>query len=160
MKAFIVSQKILSIGATYTVTLPDSDNVLYTIRGKILTFTPLLEMKSGTEGPLIRILRGNFFKTRFSVESPDGIEEAAIQFPFVALFKRFTLTIGDMEYNAKGSITAWDFNCTDETGNSIFSITKKFAYRDKFTVTVHETIPEEDIILVAVAVDQKFFTQR
>ena len=42
----------------------------------------------------------------------------------------------------------------------MFTISKEFAFRDKFTVTIEESMPQDIVILVAVAVDQKFFTQR
>jgi uncharacterized protein YxjI len=159
MKTFTVTQKILSIGATYQVKGED-ENIINTIKGKIFTMVPKLEMKRGEEGEIIKVLKGNLFKTNFTVETPDGNVEAAIQFPFIALFKKFSLTIGDKVYNAKGSITAWNFTCADENGIELFSISKEFAFRDKFTIAVDESIPQDIIILVAVAVDQKFFTQR
>ena len=160
MKTFTVTQKILSIGATYLVQTPGSENIVNTIKGKILTLAPKLEMRQGKEGDVTKILKGNFFKTKFTVESTEGIEEASIQFPFIALFKKFTLNVGPKVYNAKGSLTAWNFTCTDENGQDMFTISKEFAFRDKFTVTVDESMPQDIVILVAVAVDQKFFTQR
>jgi uncharacterized protein YxjI len=159
MKTFTVTQKILTIGATYQVKAED-DQIIHTIKGKIFTMAPKLEMKTGTEGEVIKVLKGNLFKTNFTVETPEGNVEATIQFPFIALFKKFNLTIGDRVYNAKGSITAWNFTCTDENGMELFTISKEFAFRDKFTISVDESIPQDIIILVAVAVDQKFFTQR
>lgn len=160
MKTFTVTQKILSIGATYQVNASESEDIINTIKGKILTLVPKLEMRQGKEGDITKVLKGNFFKTKFTVESPGGNEEASIQFPFIALFKKFTLTIGSKVYNAKGSLTAWNFTCTDENGQDMFTISKEFAFRDKFTVSVDESMPQDIVILVAVAVDQKFFTQR
>jgi uncharacterized protein YxjI len=159
MKTFTITQKILTIGATYQVKA-ENDQIINTIKGKIFTMAPKLEMKAGTEGEIIKVLKGNLFKTNFTVETPEGNVEATIQFPFIALFKKFNLTIGDRVYNAKGSITAWNFTCMDENGTELFTISKEFAFRDKFTISVDESIPQDIIILVAVAVDQKFFTQR
>ncbi|MBN2442733.1 MAG: hypothetical protein JXJ04_15360 [Spirochaetales bacterium] len=160
MKTFTITQKILSIGATYLVKAIESDDIINTIKGKILTLTPKLEMRQGKEGDIVKVIKGNIFKTKFTIESPEGNEEATIAFPFIALFKKFTLTIGSTIYNAKGSIAAWNFTCTDESGQTMFTISKEFAFRDKFTVSLEESLPAEIIILVAVAVDQKFFTQR
>lgn len=160
MKTFTVTQKILSIGATYQVQKSGSEDIVNTIKGKILTLAPKLELRQGKEGDISKVLKGNLFKTKFTIESTDGNEEASIQFPFIALFKKFTLSIGPKVYNAKGSITAWNFTCTDENGQDMFTISKEFAFRDKFTVSIDESMPQEIVILVAVAVDQKFFTQR
>ncbi|MBN1699572.1 MAG: hypothetical protein JW881_18780 [Spirochaetales bacterium] len=159
MKTFTVTQKIMSIGATYLVKAHD-DTIINTIRGKIFTMAPKLEMKEGEDGGVVKLLKGNLFRTGFSIETTDGNVEATIQFPFIALFKKFSLTIGEKVYHAKGSLTAWNFTCSDESGQEIFSISKEFAFRDKFSITVDESIPQDIVILVAVAVDQKFFTQR
>lgn len=160
MKTYTITQKILSIGATYQVKAAESEDIIHTIKGKILTFTPKLEMRQGKEGEITKILKGNLFKTKFSIENPQGFEEAVIQFPFIALFKKFTLTVNAKVYNAKGSLAAWNFTCSDESGRNMFTISKEFAFRDKFTVTIDESIDREIVILVAVAVDQKFFTQK
>ena len=160
MQTYTVTQKIISIGATYQIRSGESKDVLMTVKGKILTFTPKLEMKKGTEGEIINRLKGNFTKTKFSMEDMNANEIANIQFPYIAFKKRFSLTIGDKTYNAQGSFTAWHFNCTDDTGKEVFSISKDFSFRDKFTVNIDESMPKEIILLTAIAVDQKFFQQK
>ena len=160
MQSFTVTQKILAIGATYEVRSASSDSVLNTIKGKILTLSPKLEMKTGVNGETTNWLKGNFWKTKFTIEDSKGTEIGVIQFPFVSFFKKFTLITGGKTYSAKGSITAWNFNCTDESGKNVFSISKEFAFRDKFSVNVDESLIKETIILAAIAVDQKFFQQQ
>jgi uncharacterized protein YxjI len=160
MQSFAITQKILAVGATYEVKARGSDEVINLIKGRILTITPKLEMKTGEKGAITHVLKGNFWRTRFVISTSEQTEIGVIQFPFVAFFKRFSLITGGRTYQAKGSITAWHFNCADESGKAIFSISKEFAFRDKFTVDVDESMPKEVGILAAIAVDQKFFQQR
>lgn len=160
MKSFTVTQKIFAIGSTYEVRETGSDVILNIVKGKIFTFSPKLEMKKDENGAATHLLKGNYWRTKFSIESADGMEIASIQFPFIAFFKKFTLVAGDKTVTASGSFTAWNFTGTDESGNQVFTITKEFAFRDKFTVTVESQIPSDVIILAAIAVDQKFFQQR
>jgi uncharacterized protein YxjI len=161
MEAYTVTQKILAIGATYQAKKQGSQEVLNTIKGKILTLTPKLEMKKGTEqGELTHVLKGNFLKTLFTIEDPQGKALATIKFPLMAIFKKFTLTVGDKVYNASGSLTAWNFVARDESNTKeMLSISKDFSFRDQFSVAMDESIPREIVILAAIAVDQKFFTQ-
>jgi uncharacterized protein YxjI len=160
MQSFTIKQKILAIGDTYEVRQTDSDEVLYLIKGKVLTFSPRLEMKQGIDGEVSHVLKGNFWRTEFTVIDKTETEIGVIRFPFVAFFKKFTLVTGGKTYDAKGSITAWNFTCKDETDRLIFSIGKEFAFRDKFTVDVDESIQKEVAILTAISVDQKFFQQQ
>ena len=160
MKTFTVTQKILSIGATYLVRAESNDSILYTIKGKVLTLSPKLEMKQGEDGAVTRLMQGNFFSTKFTITEPDGTQKGFIQFPFFSFIAKFTLTIGTETYNAKGGFTARKFSCTDAAGNIKFTVSKELAFRDKFMVTLDESIPEETAILAAVAIDQRFFQQK
>jgi uncharacterized protein YxjI len=160
MQSFTITQKILAIGATYEVKPTGSDSLLNLIKGKVLTFTPKLEMRNGEKGEVTHLLEGNFWQTKFKILDAKQTEIGVIQFPFIAFFKRFTLITGGKTFNVKGSITAWNFACTDESGKSILTISKEFAFRDKFAVTVDESVQKEVAILAAIAVDQKFFQRQ
>ncbi|MBN1412406.1 MAG: hypothetical protein JW969_16280 [Spirochaetales bacterium] len=160
MELLTVTQKLLAIGATYLVKKQGEQEVLNTIKGKILTLSPKLEMKRGAdEGELTHILKGNFLKTLFTIEDNLGTVIATIKFPLIAVFKKFSLMIGEKAYNAQGSLTAWNFVARDKGDRELFAITKDFSLRDQFSVAVDESIPKEIIILTAIAVDQKFFQQ-
>jgi uncharacterized protein YxjI len=157
MKTYTVTQKILALGATYEVRDSKEGPPLFTVRGKILTFTPYLEMMKGKDGAKTHVLKGNFLKTKFSVATAEGGPVGEIQFPFFAFSKSFTMTIGANQYNAKGNFFAWNFAAKDAGGKDAFVIQKQIALRDKFEVMIDEALPVEPIVLSAIAVDQRFF---
>ncbi len=157
MKSFTVTQKILSIGATYLVAPEGSKDPAYVVKGKILTLTPKLEMRRGEQGEAIKTLKGNFFATKFTILGQGGSEEGLIQFPIFSFLAKFTMTLGNATYSAKGGFMARKFTCTDSSGAVKFTISKEWAFRDKFAVSIDESVPEEAAILAAVAIDQKFF---
>jgi uncharacterized protein YxjI len=160
MKTFIVTQKILALSATYEVRQTKDSPVLFTIKGKIFTFSPFLEMmKGGKDGEKTHVLKGNFFKTKFFITTADGNAVGDIQFPFFAFLKSFVMNLGGAQYKAKGSLFAWNFSAKDASGKDAFSIQKEFAFRDKFTVTLDDALPMEPIVLSAIAIDQRFFQQ-
>lgn len=160
MKNFTVTQKLLSVGATYQVKPDGGNDVAYTIKGKVFTLSPKLEMKKGNDGEVISRMKGNFIGTKFAISDPEGTELGVIQFPFLSFIAKFTLTIGDTVYNAKGGFTARNFSCIDAEGNTKFTIAKELAFRDKFNVAIDESMSEETAILAAVAIDQRFFQKK
>ncbi|MBN1523141.1 MAG: hypothetical protein JW904_01555 [Spirochaetales bacterium] len=160
MKTYTLFQKILAIGDTYEVREGDSKEAVFTVRGKVLTFTPNLTLQKGKEGEKTHSLKGNFFKTKFTILNATGEEMGTLVFPFIALKKSFTLTMGGNTYSAQGTLFAWNFNCNDSSGKTIFSIQKELAFRDKFTVNIDEKMPQEAVLLAAIAVDQRFFQQK
>ena len=85
MKSYTVTQKLISLGANYQVRANGSDEIIMNTRSKILTLNPLLELRkgSGTEDEPQYILKGNFLKTKFSVQNRDSTSIAEIQFPFI-----------------------------------------------------------------------------
>jgi uncharacterized protein YxjI len=157
MKTYIVTQKILALSATYEVRQTKDGPLLFTVKGKIFTFSPHLEMMKGKDGEKTHILKGNFFKTKFFVTTPDGSAVGDIQFPFFAFLKSFVMNLGGAQYKAKGSLFAWSFAATDASGKEAFTIQKEFAFRDKFTVALDDALPMEPIVLAAIAIDQRFF---
>ena len=157
MKTYIVTQKILALSATYLVRETKDGPVLFTVKGKIFTFSPYLEMMKGADGEKTHVLRGNFFKTKFFITTPDGGEVGDIQFPFFAFVKSFVMNLRGQQYKAKGGLFAWSFSAVDASGKEAFTIHKEFAFRDKFTVGLDEQLPMEPIVLAAIAIDQRFF---
>src|SRR5262245_41014036 len=138
MQMYEVTQKILAIGPTYEIRAVGSDAVLYTVRGKLLTFTPKLTLVEGEKGAEIAKLTANFTKTKFTVE---GATPATLTFPLIALKQRMTLQIGGQEYAADGGFLAGAFRCADQAGNVVFEILKELSLRDKFRVQIHTDLP-------------------
>jgi uncharacterized protein YxjI len=160
MKAFTVTQKILSLGATYLVTAEGGTAPVYVIKGKILTLSPKLDMKRSEQGEVIKRLKGNLLGNKFSVLDASGSQDALIHYPLFSFFAKFTLTVGADTFKAKGGIMARKFSCVDASGNVKFSISKEWAFRDKFSVSVDESFPEETAVLAAVSIDQRFFQKK
>lgn len=148
MAEYEISQKLLSLGPTYQVYDP-AGQLLYTIKGKLLSFTPNLTMVEGADGSAVASMTGNMFRTSFTMS---GAEQAVLTFPlFGFLKKRFTLEVGGQTYEASGGFTAYSFSC------GAFSVNKKLALKDKFQLHVDDDFPQEVAMLATVAIDQKFF---
>lgn len=159
MQSYEVSQKILSIGATYEVRASGNESILNTVKGKVLSATPKLTMVEGKDGGEVAKIKGNFLKTKFQISDANGQPVATLSFPLIALKKTFTLNLGGKQYKASGGLTGRAFNCTDESGNVVFQISKELAFKDKFAVTVDDGIPSHAAFLAAVAIDQKYFEE-
>jgi uncharacterized protein YxjI len=160
MKTFTVTQKILSLGATYLVTANGGKDPVYVIKGKILTLSPKLDMRKSEKGEVIKKMQGNLLGNKYTVLNSGGAVDGLIQFPLFSFIAKFTLTVGSETYKAKGGIMARNFSCVDASGGVKFVISKEWAFRDKFTVSVDESFPEETAILAAVSIDQRFFQNK
>jgi len=152
MAEFEISQKLLSIGATYQVFKAGDSEPAYTVKGKLLTLTPKLTMVEGSDGPVVAQMTGNLFKTTFTMTDNQGGVQAVLTFPFfVFLKKSFNLECGGQSYPAAGGFTGRSFEC------GAFTVDKKLAFKDKFQLSVVEDFPPDVAILACVAIDQKFF---
>jgi uncharacterized protein YxjI len=166
MQTYELTQKILSIGPTYEVrnvapqlgVADDNAPPVVTIKGKLLSATPMLSMNEGAgEGPAVGSMKGNFTRTKFECKTADDRLVGSIQFPMIALKKSFTLLTEGKEYKADGGYLAGEFVCKDDAGNVVMKITKQLSLRDKFRIEADDSIPSQLALLAAVAVDQRFF---
>lgn len=166
MHAYELTQKILTIGATYEVrdaaALADtsSEVPLLTIRGKLFSAVPSLSISEGTDGPVIGAMKGNFTRTKFECKTADETLIGSLTFPLLALKKSFTLFANDQEYKADGGYTAGEFVCKNGSGEVVLKITKQLSLRDKFRIEAAESIPAPLALLAAVAIDQRFFQEQ
>jgi uncharacterized protein YxjI len=161
MKTYTLFQKILAIGDTYEVRQGEAKDAVFTIKGKVLTFSPSLTLMRGDkDGEKTHQMKGNFIKTKFAITTTSGGEVGAITFPFFVWKPTFTLTMKGNSYTATGTLFAWNFTCTDSAGKTIFTIQKEFAFRDKFTVSIDESLEQEVALLAAVAIDQRYFQKK
>lgn len=160
MYTYELTHKILSIGAAYEVR-DANDAVVSTIRGKVLSATPQLSMFAGDSdaSPPTAFMKGNFMKTKFDVF--DGAEQSigTLSFPMLALKKTFTLETGGEEYKADGGVLAGAFTCKNARGDVVLTISKELSLRDKFAVATSGAISPQVALLVAVAIDQRFFQE-
>ncbi|HWL86266.1 MAG TPA: hypothetical protein VNO21_10710 [Polyangiaceae bacterium] len=157
MSQFVVTQRFMSLATNYDVTAPGSDQVLFTIKGTLMSLTPVFSLVEGANGKELATLRGNFAKTQFHVISADGKEQACVDFPAIALKKKLTLKIGDKEYSADGGVFSGVFQCKDSSGNTALEISKVRSVRDKFSVVTKDDIMQEVGLLAAVAIHSRFF---
>ena len=160
MEAYEVSQKILSIGATYQVRAAGQSGVLFTVKGKALTATPKLTMVQGESGDDVALIKGNFFKTAFSITGADGTAMGILNFPLIMFKKTFTLSSSGQQFKAEGGLTGRAFTCSDSAGTPVFEVKKELALKDKFAVNCTDALPREVAFLAAVAIDQKFFEDK
>ncbi len=157
MDSYEVSQKILSIGATYQVRAAGDSDVLYTVKGKVIAVTPKLTMVQGDKGDEVAVVTGNFFKTTFTIKGADGSTMGVLSFPLIMLKKSFTLSVGGQQYKASGGLLGRAFSCEDSSGTTVFEVKKELALKDKFAVNCSDALPREVAFLATVAIDQKFF---
>lgn len=160
MQSYTVTQKLISLSATYLVKEGQSDDIIMTIKGKLLSFTPKLEANQGSDGPLVATLVGNFLKTKFDILANGENLIGSVTFPFFSFLKSYTLHLGEVSYKSKGTLISNTFSCTDENGKEILTVSKDFAFRDKFTISADDSVPKEVAILSAVAIDQRFFQEK
>lgn len=155
MKQFKVSQKILAIGATYEVFEGSDTTPKMVVKGKILTIKPKLEVVQ--DGLTVATMTGNIFGTRFEITDASGTVQGTLQYPFFAFLKSFKLIIGEKEYVAKGGLIGRKFSCEDTDGTIMVGVSKEMSLKDKFDVSVNDSIPEIVGVLAAVSIDQRFF---
>lgn len=158
MNNLTVTQKILSLGATYLVKDNALDTLKLTVKGKIIAITPKLNAYEGDT--LVASVKGNFFKTKFDIMDKAGSTIATINFPIFVFLKSFTLSLGDKSYKAKGGLLARKFACLNDIGNEILVISKEVKLRDQFNVSYDDSIDENVAALSAIVIDQKFFQDK
>jgi uncharacterized protein YxjI len=161
METFELTQKLLSWGPQYEVrdTMQAGQDVLVTIKGKVLSATPKLTMVQGSEGPTAASMKGNFMKTKFECFDANDKPLGVLAFPMLALKKGFTISAGGQEFKADGGFLGGEFKCTDAQGNVVMTIAKQLSLRDKFAITTTGALPRELALLAAVAIDQRFFQE-
>jgi uncharacterized protein YxjI len=159
METFELTQKLLSFGPQYEVRDPmqAGQDVLVTIKGKVLSATPQLTMVQGSEGPTAASMKGNFLKTKFECFDAQNQPLGTLAFPMIQFKKGFTISSAGHEFKADGGFSGGEFKCTDASGNVVMTIAKQLSLRDKFAITTTGALPRELALLAAVAIDQRFF---
>jgi uncharacterized protein YxjI len=157
METYEVSQVVMTVGSTYHVRIPPSDEVLMTIKGSLMSPTPKFSMVQGSEGAELASLTGNFIKTKFQIKGPQKEELGALLFPAIAFKKTLVLTVGGKGYTADGGIMGGTFRCIDNEGVVALEIKHPTALQDKFEVTIKGEISLDVGLLAAVAIHSRFF---
>jgi uncharacterized protein YxjI len=156
MEAYEVTQAMLSVGTVYHVRRPRQEELLYSVKGVLMSPTPKFHLVEGEAGKELGQLVGNFLKTKYEVQS-EGKTLATLTFPAVAFKKTVTIGIGETEYQADGGVFKGVFQCKDKDGGITLEIAKELSLRDTFAVKTAESIPFEVGLLSAVAIHSRFY---
>jgi uncharacterized protein YxjI len=159
MDSYELTQALLSVGSVYHVRKPRAEEVLYTIKGSLMSATPkfqLLEGEGDGDGKVVAELMGNFIKTKYDIDV-GGKRAAAIVFPAVAFKKTLTLTVGDETFEADGGVFKGVFQCKRKDGEVVLEIAKELSIRDTFLVKTAEHVPFAVGLLSAVAIHSRFY---
>lgn len=156
MVTYQVTQALLTVGTVYHVRRPREEDVLYTVRGVLMSPTPKFRLVVGDEGEEVGGLTGNFIKTKYEIS--DGARMiASLVFPAVAFKKTLTLTVGDDVYEADGGVFRGVFQCKKPDGEIILEIAKELSIRDTFSVKMDDALPLQVGLLSAVAIHSRFY---
>jgi uncharacterized protein YxjI len=156
MDAYEVTQVLLSVGTVYQVRRPREDQLLYTVKGVLMSATPKFHLVEGEGGKELGQLQGNFIKTRYEIAA-EGKQLATLVFPAVALKKTLTLSVGADEYEADGGVFKGIFQCKNKDGSIALEIAKELSIRDTFAVKSAEPLPFQVGLLSAVAIHSRFY---
>jgi uncharacterized protein YxjI len=156
METYAITQALMSVGSVYHVRKPSTEDVLFTVRGELMSTTPRFHLVKGDSGARVADLTANFIKTRYEVQA-DGKTIGTLTFPAVAFKKTLTLTVGETTYEADGGVFKGVFQCKAADGSVILEIAKELSIRDTFLVKTTDAIAIEVAILAAVAIHSRFY---
>jgi uncharacterized protein YxjI len=156
MESYEVTQALLSVGTVYHVRKPRTEDLLYTVRGELMTSTPKFHLVEGDQGKALADLTANFIKTKYEITA-EGKALGSLVFPAVAFKKTLTLTVGEDVYEADGGVFKGVFQCKKADGSVVLEIAKALSIRDTFLVKTTESLPLEVGLLSAVAIHSRFY---
>ena len=157
MEPYEVSQALMTVGTVYHVRRPRTEDVLYTVKGELMSTTPKFHLVKGdAEGKSLADLSANFIKTKYEI-SISGKVAATLVFPAVAFKKTLTLNVAGAVYEADGGVFKGVFQCKAEDGNVVLEIAKELSIRDTFIVKTTDVLPLEVGLLSAVAIHSRFY---
>ena len=156
MEAYEVTQAMLSVGTVYHVRRPRQEELLYSVKGVLMSPTPKFHLVEGETGKELGQLVGNFIKTKYEVQA-EGKTLATLTFPAVAFKKTLAITVGEAQYEADGGVFKGIFQCKDKDGSVVLEIAKELSIRDTFAVKTAESIPFQVGLLAAVAIHSRFY---
>ncbi|MBS2018284.1 MAG: hypothetical protein JST00_35775 [Deltaproteobacteria bacterium] len=156
MVTYEVTQALLTVGTVYHVRKPREEQVLYTVRGVLMSATPKFRLVEGDDGKELGTLTGNFIKTKYDIND-ETKTVGTLVFPAVAFKKTLTLTVGDEVFEADGGVFRGIFQCKRANGDVVLEIAKELSIRDTFSVKTDEAIPYQIGLLSAVAIHSRFY---
>ena len=157
MRAFEVTQALMSVETVYHVRIPREETVVYTVRGVLMSATPKFHLLEGEAGAELGALSGNFLKTRYEINAVGATSPLAnIVFPAVAFKKTLTLTMGGEVFDVDGGVFRGVFQAK-RGDDLLLEITKVLSIRDTFAIRSSEELPFQVGLLSAVAIHSRFY---
>lgn len=157
MITYRITQALLTVGTVYHVRRPRGDDVLYTVRGGLMSRTPTFRLVEGDDGKEIASLTGNFVKSRYEIHALSAVIGVLV-FPAVAFAKTLTLTVGEDTYEAEGGVFRGVFQCKKgDDGEVVLEIAKELSIRDTFSVRTDPSLPFPIGLLSTVAIHSRFY---
>lgn len=156
MESYEVTQVLLTVGSVYQVRKPRTEEVLFTVRGEVVTTTPKFHLVEGDAGKARADLHANFIKTKYEIRIESSVVGTLV-FPAVAFKKTLSLTVGGDVYLADGGVFKGVFQCRKPDGAVALEIIKELSLRDTFLVKNSESLPLEVALLSAVAIHSRFY---
>jgi uncharacterized protein YxjI len=157
MDIYEISQVVMTVGSTYQVRVPPSDDVVMTVKGSLMSSSPRFSLVQGADGPELGSLLGNFIKTKFQILDAEKKPIGNLLFPAIAFKKTLVLTVNGRGYTADGGIMGGSFACVDNEDQVALEISNKSRFVDRFLVDIKGAIPKEVGLLAAVAIHSRFF---
>ena len=154
MREVAIRNKWISLGgSSYVCDL--NENKLYTVKGKIFTFTrkKFLNTLNGDTKYIIRNKFWRFFNHYAYVLDPNNNRVAYIRRKFWSFHDRYFIesTLGKLEI--KGNIFCYDYDIIFN-GELVGHVSRKISLRDSFVLSVDETkIDLEFAIAFVIAID-------
>ncbi|MFX1254383.1 MAG: hypothetical protein ACFFCZ_22415 [Promethearchaeota archaeon] len=157
MRTYKIVEKWLSIGSTYVVRLLPNEQEIGIVKGRWLDFFPEFVYKNSREEVIFR-LKGNFWRTTFTLYDERNIELARFYLRFFYFFsKDFQIQVQNTKLHVVGGFWTLNFQVLDEFNQEVFRVDKKFwALRDVFKLDVREDFDMRIALAAAIVVDERF----
>jgi len=160
MLSYQVTQRLMSVASYFDVRPERSDVVVMTVKGTLMTATPIFTLVEGTDGKDLGTLKGNFTKTKFQVYDQAGKEQASLEFPSIAIRKTLTMSIGGKPYSADSGLGMFNysFRVVDPEGKLGLDLERESSVlRDRFKLTAGEGVSTETAVLASIAIHARYF---
>jgi uncharacterized protein YxjI len=154
---FKVKQRLFAFTATYNVSDIKDQEVMTVKREFSSFFSPKL-VATDTNGNLLGIVQGNFFKTKWEIFNDKQEVLGILHFPFfMFITKSFTLETPIGVFRSGNSVFAKRFDAYDPNGNLSFTVDKKImSIRDTFLIQSNGLLNPLLTCLAAICIDQRF----
>lgn len=152
-----VQQTFLSFAHNYKLFNHPNGSEMGIARGKVFKIRPSYIVSRSDGSKWFKIQR-NLFKTKYTIKDAQGKYLGHYQTPFFILFKKtLKLIKNKVEYPAKGSFWALDFEVHSSNGQGLLKVSKKLLQiRDSFLVEYADGFDQRLAISAAIVADDRY----